>query len=75
MTTKHSLRIILVMVVYFELELHQIVVKKVFLNDDLSKDIYMTQLTGFEVSGSEHLVYQLNGLSIDEVHLWAEVSF
>jgi hypothetical protein len=38
---KDSLRIIMVLVAHYDLELHQIDVKTVFLNGDLLENIYM----------------------------------
>nr|GEZ81739.1 hypothetical protein [Tanacetum cinerariifolium] len=42
-----------------DLELHQMDVKTAFLNGDLHKDVYMTQLEGFMVEGKEHMVCKL----------------
>jgi hypothetical protein len=48
---KDSLRIIMILVVHYDLELHQIDVKTALLNEDLLENIYMTQLKGFAVKG------------------------
>jgi hypothetical protein len=48
---KDSLRIIMVLVVYYDLELHQMDVKTTFLNGDLLKNVYMAQPKGFAVKG------------------------
>jgi hypothetical protein len=52
---KNSLRIIMVLVAHYDLELHQIDVKMTFLNGDLLKNVYMTQPKGFAVKGKEHM--------------------
>jgi hypothetical protein len=46
---KDSFRIIMALVAHFDLELHQMDVKTIFLNGDLEKNIYMAQLKGFVV--------------------------
>jgi hypothetical protein len=52
---KDSLRIIMTLVAYYDLELHQIDVKMVFLNGDLLENVYMAQPKGFAVKGKEHM--------------------
>jgi hypothetical protein len=52
---KDSLRIIMALVVHYDLELHQMDVKTVFLNGDLLENVYMTQLKGFAVKRKEHM--------------------
>ena len=59
MSTKDSLLIIMAIVAYFDLELHQMDVRKAFLNGDLVEDVYMSQSTGFEEVGKEHMVCKL----------------
>ena len=54
-STKDSLRIIMVIVTYFVLELHQMDVRTTFLNGDLVEDVYMFQPIGFEEVGKEHM--------------------
>ena len=46
-SSKDSFRIIMVLVAYFDLELHQMNVKTAFLNRDLKEEVYMEQLEGF----------------------------
>ena len=50
-SNKDSLRINMAIMTHFDLELHQMDVRTAFLNGDLGKDVYMAQLTGFEVVG------------------------
>jgi hypothetical protein len=52
---KDSLRIIVALVAYYDLELHQMDVKTTFLNGDLLDNVYMTQPKGFTVKGKEHM--------------------
>jgi hypothetical protein len=52
---KDSLRIIMALVAHYDLELHQMDVKTVFLNGDLLKNIYMAQPKGFVVKEKEHM--------------------
>lgn len=59
MSTKNSFLIIIVLVAYFNLELHQIEVKKAFLNGNLYKKIYMRQPESFQVEGKGHIVCKL----------------
>jgi hypothetical protein len=47
------------LVAHYDLELHQIVVKTAFLNEDLLENIYMIQPKGFAVKGKEHMVCHL----------------
>ena len=56
---KDSFRIIMTLVAHFDLELHQIDIKTVFLNDDIEEEIYMMQLDNFEAKYSQHLVCKL----------------
>ena len=58
-STKDSLRIIITIVTYFDLELHQMDVRTTFLNGDLVEDVYMSQPTGFEEVGKEPMVCKL----------------
>jgi hypothetical protein len=52
---KDSLRIIMALVVHYDLELHQIDVKTTFLNGYLLENVYMTPLKDFAVKGKEHM--------------------
>jgi hypothetical protein len=47
------------LVAHFDLELHQMDVKTVFLNGELNENVYMTQLEGFVEDGNEHLACRL----------------
>ena len=44
---KDSFRIIMMLVAHYDLELHQMDVKTIFLNGDLKKNVYMAQPKGF----------------------------
>jgi hypothetical protein len=46
---KDSFRIIIALVVDYDLELYQMDIKTMFLNGDLEENVYMTQLKGFVV--------------------------
>ena len=52
---KDSFRIIMALVAYYDLELHQMDVKMVFLNGDLEENVYMAQPKGFVVEGKERM--------------------
>uniref|UniRef100_A0A8I6YDX8 Reverse transcriptase Ty1/copia-type domain-containing protein n=1 Tax=Hordeum vulgare subsp. vulgare TaxID=112509 RepID=A0A8I6YDX8_HORVV len=43
------------LVAHFDLELHQMYVKKAFLNIDLEEDVYMKQPKGFIMEGKENM--------------------
>ena len=58
-STKDSLRIIMTIVAYFDLELHQMDVRTSFLNGDIVEDVYMSQPISFEEVGKEHMVCKL----------------
>ena len=57
---KNSLRIIMALVDHFDLELHQMDVKTVFLNESLEEKIYMDQPEGFSIKGKKHMICKLN---------------
>ena len=59
MSTKDSLRIIMTIVIHFDLKLHQMNVRITFLNGDLVEDVYLSQPTGFEKVGKENMVCKL----------------
>ena len=54
-----SVRIIMVVTVRLDLELHQLDVKIAFLNGDLKEEIYMDQPDGFQIKGQEGKVCRL----------------
>ena len=41
------------LVAHYDLELHQIDVKMIFLNEDLKENVYMAQPKGFVMEGKE----------------------
>ena len=47
------------LVAHYDLELHQMDVKTVFLNEDLKEDVYMDQSVGFIEEGKKHMVCKL----------------
>ncbi|KAM2897932.1 hypothetical protein COP2_007520 [Malus domestica] len=55
-----SIRILLALVVQFDLELVQMDVKTAFLHGNLSEEIYISQPEGYEEKGKENLVCKLN---------------
>ena len=55
-----SIRALLALAAYHDLEIHQMDVKSAFLNGDLEEEIYMQQPPGFISKGQEHLVCKLN---------------
>ena len=59
LVSKDFLRIVMVLVAHYNLELHQMDVKTSFLNGDLGEEVYMDQLDGFLTTRKEHLVYKL----------------
>jgi hypothetical protein len=52
---KDSFRIVMVLITHYDLELHQMDVKTMFLNGDLQESLYMTQSEGFVIEGKEHM--------------------
>ena len=58
-STKDSLSIIMATMTHFDLELHQMDVRTVFLNRDLIEDVNMSELIGFEEVGKENMVCKL----------------
>ena len=55
-----SIRILLALVVEYELELARLDVKTTFLHGDLEEEIYMTQPYGFKVAGKENRMCRLS---------------
>ena len=60
-----SFWIIMALVAHFDMELHQMDVKTVFLNRDLEEDVYMKQPKGFVSNGNDHMVCKLRNLYMD----------
>ena len=58
-SSKDSFRIVMALVAYYDLELHQMDVKTAFLNGGLNEEIYMMQPEGFKEEGKEHMVCKL----------------
>jgi len=56
---KDSFRIIMILVAYFDMKLHQMDVKTVFLNWDLEEKVDMKQLDGFISNENDHMVCKL----------------
>ena len=54
-----SIRLILAIVAYMDLELHQMDVKMTFFNRELDKEIYMEQPIGFIFKGQKRKLYKL----------------
>ena len=50
---------IMTLIAYFDIELHQMNIKMAFLNGDLEEDVYIKQPEGFSSSNGEHLVCKL----------------
>ena len=58
-SSKDSFRVIMALVAHFDMELHQMDVKTVFLNGDLNEEVYMMQPEGFVANDSGKLVCRL----------------
>jgi hypothetical protein len=52
---KDSFRIVMTLVAHYDLELHQMDVKIMFLNGDLQESVYIAQPEGFTIEGKEHM--------------------
>jgi Reverse transcriptase (RNA-dependent DNA polymerase) len=59
-STKYSFRIFMTLVAHFDLELHQMDVKIVFLNGDIDESIYISQPPNYESDDSKQMVCKLN---------------
>ena len=59
MVKMSSFRVFLGIAASLDLEIKQLDIKTTFLRGNLKEEIYMEQLKGFEVSGKENLVCQL----------------
>jgi hypothetical protein len=57
---KDSFRIIIALVVHYDLELHQMDVKTTFLNGDVLENVYMAQPKGFAMKRKEHMRCHMN---------------
>lgn len=58
----YTLRNVLALVAYYDLKLHEMDVKIVFVNEDFKKEVYIDQLEGFVITRKENLVYKLKKL-------------
>ena len=58
-STKDSFRTVMALVTHFDLELHQMDVKIVFLNGDIDETIYMVQPKNFVSDDSKKMVCKL----------------
>lgn len=56
---KDSFRIIMALVAYYDLELHQMYMKTTFLNGNLKEEVYMAKPKGFPVEGKKYMVCKL----------------
>ena len=54
-----SIRAMLAMVAYLDMQLEQMDVKIAFSHGNLEERLYMEHLEGFSQSGHEHLIYKL----------------
>ena len=59
-STKDFLCIIMAIVDHFDLEFHHMDMKTALINRDLVEDVYMSQPTGFEEVGKEHMICKLH---------------
>jgi hypothetical protein len=67
---KHSFRIVMALVANYDLELHQMDIKTMFLDDDVQESVFMAQPEGFPIEGKEHMrcrlkksIYELKQMS------------
>jgi hypothetical protein len=61
---KDSFRIIIALVAHYDLELHQMDVRTVFLNGDLEENVYMAQPKGFVIKGKENMGVGTNNTGV-----------
>jgi hypothetical protein len=54
-----SIRILIGIATINKLKIHQMDIKKAFLNGDLNEEVYMEQPEGFVINGLENKVYKL----------------
>jgi hypothetical protein len=52
---KDSFRIVMALVAHYDLELHQMNIKTMFLNGDLKESVYIAQSKGVAIEGKEHM--------------------
>ena len=57
--SKNSFRIIIALMAYFNLKLHQMNVKTMFLNDDIDETIYIGQLKNFVSEDPKNVICKL----------------
>ena len=62
---KDSFRIIMALVVHYNLELHQMDVKTTFLNEDLEENVYMAQPKDFVMERKERMRCRLKNQFMD----------
>jgi hypothetical protein len=66
---KYSLRIIMMLVTHYDLELYQIDVKTIVLIGDLLENVYMAQPKGFTMKEK-----RTHGMPCEEIHLWIKAN-
>lgn len=59
---KDSFRIIMILSTHFDLELHQIDMKNIFLNGDHEEEIYITLPEGLQIEGERNIVCKFKRL-------------
>lgn len=59
-STKNFFRVIITLMIYYDLKLYQIDIKIIFLNDDIDETIYMIQPPHFELNDLKKIVCKLN---------------
>ncbi|KAG8496846.1 hypothetical protein CXB51_008129 [Gossypium anomalum] len=66
-SSKDSFRIIMVLVAHFDLRLHQMDVKTMFLNGDIEETIYMVQPENFELKDSKNMEFRYIEIDLEEM--------